>query len=225
MLRKQYWITFISFKEKLATPIFKKYLHYTLMAITTAATVPVSQLFIRSYVINNISILDAGYWEAMNKLSAMYLMVITSSLGVYFLPKLAELKTNIEIRKEIFKAYKIILPFLLVGLCLIYLLRFFVISILFTKEFYPMNSLFAWQLVGDFFKIAAWLLAFNMIAKSMTKTFIFTEIFTSLSFVVLALYFVNINGIVGITQAYMINYIAYFLMMLAVFRKLIFNVK
>jgi len=223
MLRRKYWIVFISFKEKLAKSVAKKYFHYTLMAITTAATVPVSQLFIRSYVISNISIVDAGYWEGMNKLSAMYLMVITSSLGVYFLPKLAELNTNVQLRKEIFKVYKIIMPILAIGLLSIYLLRYFVVSILFTEDFAPMSSLFAYQLIGDFFKIAAWLLAFNMIAKSMTKTYITTEILASLTFVVLALFFVNINGVIGITQAYMINYIIYLFAMLFIFKKLLFS--
>ena len=223
MLRRKYWIAFISFRERLAKSVAKKYFHYTLMAITTAATVPVSQLFIRSYVISNISIVDAGYWEGMNKLSAMYLMIITSSLGVYFLPKLAELNTNVELRKEIFKVYKIIMPILAIGLLSIYFLRYFVVSILFTEDFAPMSSLFAYQLIGDFFKIAAWLLAFNMIAKSMTKTFIATEIIWSLTFVVLALFFVNINGVVGITQAYMLNYITYFFVMIIIFRKLLFK--
>jgi PST family polysaccharide transporter len=225
MLKKRYWVAFISFREKLVKQVAQKYFHYTLMAITTAATVPVSQLFIRSYVISNISIVDAGYWEGMNKISSMYLMVITSSLGVYFLPKLAELNTNLELRKEIFKVYKIIMPVLAIGLLSIYFLRYFIVSILFTEDFAPMSSLFAYQLIGDFFKIAAWLLAFNMIAKSMTKTFIATEIIGSLTFVVLALFFVNINGVIGITQAYMINYIAYLLIMLLIFRKLVFNIK
>ena len=223
MLKKQYWVVFISFKEKLVKRVAQKYFHYTLMAITSAATVPVSQLFIRSYVISNISINDAGYWEGMNKLSTMYLMIITSSLGVYFLPKLAELNTNIELKKEIFKVYKIIMPILAMGLLSIYLLRHLVVSILFSVDFTPMTSLFAYQLIGDFFKIAAWLLAFNMIAKSMTKTFIATEIISSLTFVGLALYFVNINGVIGITQAYMINYIIYLLIMVLIFKSLLFR--
>ena len=105
----------------------------------------------------------------MNKLSSMYLMVITSSLGIYFLPKLSELKTDKELRKEILKAYKIILPILIVGLIFIYFLRAFVVGILFSSDFSPMISLFGYQLIGDFFKIAAWILAFNMVAKSMTK--------------------------------------------------------
>ena len=225
ILRKKYWISFLKFKDKYNKQIAKKYFQYTLMALTTAITVPVSQLFIRSYVIKNISITEAGYWEAMNKLSSMYLMIITSSLAVYFLPKLAELKTNIKIRQEIFKAYKVILPFLFIGLIIIYFLRYFIISVLFTEEFIGMNSLFLYQLIGDFFKIAAWLLAFNMIAKSMTKTFIVTEISASIMFVILSLYFMKNEGVIGITQAYMINYFIYFLTMLIIFRKLIFNEK
>ena len=42
----------------------------------------------------NRSITDAGLWEGINRISGMYLMVITASLGVYFLPKLSELKTR-----------------------------------------------------------------------------------------------------------------------------------
>ena len=109
------------------------------------------------------------------------------------------------------------------GLLIIYFFKHFIVSTLFTEDFLPMESLFMYQLIGDFFKIASWLLAFNMVAKSMTKTFIITEIAVSISFVLLSLYLVKINGIVGITKAYMINYIAYFLTMIVIFRRIIFS--
>jgi O-antigen/teichoic acid export membrane protein len=124
MMRKQSWIEFLSFKEKIDTGIARHYFKYTLMALTTAATVPVSQLLIRTYVISNLSMVEAGYWEGMNKLSSVYLLLITTSLSVYFLPKLSELKTNYELRNEIFKAYKIIMPALLFGLVIIYFKEF-----------------------------------------------------------------------------------------------------
>lgn len=225
MLRKKIWIQFLKFSWNFDIIIYRKYLQYTLMAITTAVTVPVSQLYIRSYVIQNISMTDAGYWESMNKLSAMYLMIITSSLSVYFLPKLAEIKTDTAIRKEIFKAYKIILPFLAGALGIIYVFKFIIIRILFSEEFLPMSDLFKYQLIGDFLKISSLLLAFLMIAKSMTVRFITTEILTSASFVLLSLYFVKGNGVVGITQAYMLNYGMYLILMVILFRKLVFNTK
>lgn len=222
MMRKEYWFEFLSFKEKIDTMIARHYLKYTLMALTTAATVPVSQLLIRTYVISNLSIVEAGYWEGMNKLSSVYLLLITTSLSVYFLPKLSELKTDHELRNEIFRAYKIIMPALFVGIIIIYFLRFNLIEMLFSKSFYPMAKLFLFQLMGDFFKIGSWLLAFNMIAKSMTTTFIISEILYSLLFVVLSIYFVNISGVQGITFAYSISYIIYSILMILLFRKLLF---
>jgi PST family polysaccharide transporter len=192
------------------------------MTLASAATLPVSQMLLRGYVISEISATEAGWWEAMNRISAMYLMVITSSFGVYYLPRLSELTDRMELRREILKAYKLIIPMLLVGFSIVYLLRVFVIRLLFTPEFLPMENLFLWQMFGDFFKICSWLLAFLMVAKSMTKAYMFTEILFSLSFVGLGFLFMHWNGVVGITQGYMVNYVLYLVAMCFIFRKLIY---
>jgi PST family polysaccharide transporter len=222
MLRKLPWLRWSFFRARFDSVVAKRYFRYTLMTLTSAATVPVAQMLLRGYVISEISATEAGWWEAMNRISGMYLMVITSSFGVYYLPRLSEITDSTELRHEIFKAYKLIIPMLLVGFSIIYLLRFFVIRLLFTPEFLPMENLFMWQLFGDFFKICSWLLAFLMIAKSMTKAFISTEILFSLSFVVLGFLFMHWNGVVGITQGYTVNYVLYMFLMCFIFRKLIY---
>lgn len=225
MIRKLPWVNKTYFKETMNKKVVKKYLNYSLMALVTAATVPVTQLFLRSYVISSISLTEAGWWEAMNRISTMYLMVITSSFGVYYLPRLSEIKNDVELRKEIFKAYKLILPILIIGFLIIYFLRFFIVKLLFTDDFLPMTNLFVWQLIGDFFKIASWLLAFLMVAKAMTRQFIITEIIFSVLMIFMGMWFVNFNGIVGVTQAYMLNYFTYMIVMLVMFRGLIFSIK
>lgn len=222
MIRKLPWFTWDNFGQKISGTLSKKYLRYTLMTLTTAATLPVSQMLLRGYVISEISPVEAGWWEGMNRISNMYLMVITSSFSVYYLPRLSELKNSVEIKREIVKAYKVVVPILLVALTLVYLLRPIVIRILFTPEFLPMENLFFWQLAGDFFKICSWLLSFLMVAKSMVKAFVVTEILFSLNFVMLGFSFMHLNGVVGITQAYLVNYVLYLICMVGVFRKLIF---
>ena len=156
--------------------IVKKYFSYSLMAFVSAATQPVSQLLVRGFIIKNYSIESAGFWEGMNRISGLYLLFVTTSFSVYYLPKLSELKSAVHLRIEIVKAYKIITPIIAASLLMIYLLKDLVINILFTKEFYPMKELFFWQMLGDFFKILSWILAFVMVAKSMTKIYIITEI-------------------------------------------------
>lgn len=222
MARKLPWMKKDYFLRKLENPIAKKYLHYALMCFVSIVTVPVADLIVRGYVISSISDVHAGWWEAMNRLSGMYLSVITASFGVYYLPRLSELHTRADLRHEIFKAYKVIIPILLVGFSLIYFLRGVIIYIVFTKEFQPMENLFIWQLAGDFFKITSWLLAFLMIAKSMTKTYITTEILSAVLYVVLAFLFMKTNGVVGITQSHFVGYVIYMVAMVIIFRKIVF---
>ncbi len=223
MVRKLPWVHWGYFKEKLSGVVSKQYFRYTLMTLTSAAIVPVSQMLLRGYVISEISPVEAGWWEAMNRISNMYLMVITTSFTVYYLPRLSELTDRMELRREIFKAYKVIVPMMLSGFTLIYLLRGFIIRLLFTPEFLPMENLFIWQLIGDFFKICSWLLAFQMVAKSMTRVFMITEVLFGLTFVGQAFLLMHWNGVVGITQGYLANYILYTLCMMWLFRKVIFG--
>jgi PST family polysaccharide transporter len=61
----------------------------------------------------------------------------------------------------------------------LYLGRNIVINVLFTDAFARMESLFPFQILGDFFKLISWVLAYIMIAKSMTKTYIIMEFVSS----------------------------------------------
>lgn len=219
--RKAPWLSVIYYRERLDRKMLRRFLNYSAMTLVSLSVVPVSQMLLRGYVISEISMTEAGWWEAMNRISNVYLMVITPSFSIYYLPRLSEIKEISELRYEIFKCYKVIIPILLSGLTLVYLLRHFVVMILFSPDFYPMESLFIWQLLGDFFKISSWLLAFLMVAKSMTKTFIATEVVFSGLFVVLGYLFMNLNGVVGITQAYFVNYVIYTVCMVVIFRKII----
>lgn len=225
MVRNLPWFKWHFFTKRLNKEVSKKYFRYTMMTFVTAATVPISQMLLRGYVISQISPVEAGWWEGMNRISGAYLMVITSSFTVYYLPRLSELTDRLELRKEIIKAYKAIIPMLLVGFTLVYLLRFFIIRILFTAEFLPMENLFMWQMIGDLFKVCSWLLAFLMVAKSMAKAFIATEIIFALTFIGMGFLFIQWNGVVGITQAYMLNYVFYWITMIILFKKILFYSK
>lgn len=221
MLRKFKWLNKEYFIGKYRIAIASKLFKYTLMTLTSALTLPITQMLLRGYVMAEISTVEAGWWEGMNRISNMYLMVITTSFSVYYLPRLSELKDRQALRHEIFKSYKVIVPMLLIGFIIVYLLRFLIIRILFTSEFLPMSHLFVWQLAGDFFKICSWLLAYMMIAKAMTKAFITSEVVFSLTYLSLGYMFVKMDGIVGLCQGYLINYILYMATMVVVFRKLI----
>lgn len=218
MCRNLPWMKKEYFLERLNRPIVKKYLGYSAMALTTLALVPVSRILLRSYVISEISATDAGIWEGINSISSMYLSIITTALSIYYLPRLSEIVDPQEMHNEIFKCYKFIIPMLITISLTVYLLRHFIIWFLFTPEFSAMAGLFLWQLLGDFFKVCSWMLAFIMVAKAQTRRFITTEVFFTLLYILFAFVFLQLNGIVGLVQGYLINYIFYMLAMIYLFK-------
>lgn len=182
---------------------------YTAMALTSAACLPISYMLVRSHLGESLGWDVAGYWEAMSRLSAAYLMLITSTLAVYYLPRLSELKEASEIKKEIIQGYKIILPTAAFLGLIIYLLRDLIIGVLFSADFAPMEKLFAWQLAGDTLKIGGWILAYLLIGQGMTKAYIITEITFSVSFVLFTMFFSNLVGMEGVSIAHAVNYLLY----------------
>ncbi len=223
LILKSDWFSWSFFNKTFDKAIAKKLSHYSLMAITTALTVPVSQILLRNILIEKLGIYSAGYWQGMMRISDGYLMLITTSLSTYYLPKLSSIKTDSELKLEIWKGFKIIIPTVLFGCITIYLMRIFIIQTLYTKDFFKMEELFLYQLVGDFFKMSAWILAYLMLAKAMIRLYIITEITFSLSYVLISYFCISYFGLNGTSIAFAINYIGYFFLLMLMFRKLIFT--
>ncbi len=218
-----HWFKVSYFFRYLDKGILKNLSKYSIMTIVSSLTGPVALLIIRNYIGTNLSWEAAGYWQGVYSISDVYLMFITTSLGVYYLPRISEIKEPKELRQEILSTSKIVLPIAALMAFVVYLCRIPLTLLLFTVGFKPMLSLFKYQLLGDVIKLACWLISFQMIAKSMTKLFIFTEMLFSLSFVVLAIFLINFFGLEGTTIAFCINYSLYFIFLIIYFRKQLFQ--
>ncbi|NOT20481.1 MAG: O-antigen translocase [Sideroxydans sp.] len=186
---------------------------FGLMGLISALTVPITYMFIRDHLVTNLGLSAAGYWQASWKISEIYLMLVTTTLSVYYLPRLAEIRKASELKTEIIKVYRFVMPIVILGAVIIYLLRDFIIRILFTSDFLPMRELFPWQLAGDVIKIGSWVLAYIMLGRAMVKVFVITEIAFSISFISLSWLLVTQFGLIGVPMAYGINYCCYWVVM------------
>ena len=218
ILREHPIIRIENFKKPFDGVVAKKLFKYSMMALVTAIVAPLTTMFIRQDITNQLSVDQAGYWQGMWYISTIFTTVVTTSLTVYYLPKIASLSKASDIRMELINGYRIIMPIIIVASIVIFLARYSVINLLFTPEFAPVQELFKWQLVGDVIKIAAWLMSYLMLAKAMTVEFISTEIVFSASFVCLCIYFTSQFGLVGLSYAYAINYALYFCAVVVVTR-------
>lgn len=210
---KASWFNISYLFGKIEPRIAKKFAAFAIMALVSAVCVPLSQMVIRSYLSQEFGLNYAGYWEAMIRLSAAYLMLVTTTLGVYYLPRLAELTHLDEIKKEVYLGYKFIFPLAVVGGLCVYVMRDWIITLLFSHAFMPMRDLFLWQMIGDSLKIGSWILAYLMLAKAMTKLFVTTEILFSLSSIGLTYLCSKLFGFGGVSIAHLVNYALYWLVM------------
>lgn len=205
------WFKFSSLFGKIDLKITKKFSSFIWMALVSAICVPLSQMLIRAYLSQEFGLAYAGYWEAMIRLSTVYLMLVTTTLGVYYLPRLSELQMIDEIKKEVYLGYKFLFPLAVAGGIIIFVLRDWIIKVLFSPSFAPMQSLFFWQMMGDALKIGSWILAYLMLSKAMTKLYISTEIIFTLSLIALTYVCTQLFGFEGVSMAHFINYGMYWI--------------
>lgn len=182
---------------------------YVAMAVTTAITGPLSMMAVRRILVSEVGWIEAGQWQAVYKISEVYLGVITVALSTYFLPRLSALVGYEAIRSEVLAAARVVIPAALILALGIYTFRDVAIALLFSSEFSSARDLFAIQLVGDVIKILSWLYAFPMISRGATRWFIGTELAFSLSFPALVYALVGMFGTEGAVMSYALNYLVY----------------
>ncbi len=210
--------------KQISFGFIKKLSPYSIMALFSAIILPLVFIAIRSYIIENISYKDAGFWEAMTRISKYYLMLVTSLMTLYILPRFAEIDTVKEFRKEVFSFYKAIIPIFVLGLAIIYLLRSFIVAFVFSEEFEPVEDLFIWQLLGDLVKVLSTVIAYQFLAKKMFWHYIVTEAFLVIILYVTSIYFIKLFGVEGAVIGHLVSYLMYFGMILLIFGSSLFGV-
>lgn len=192
----------------------RKLAGFAMMSLTSAAVMPLVQMLIRDHIVDVYGLRWAGQWQAVTKISDLYLMLVTSTLGVYYLPRLSEIRQAAELKKEILVGYAYILPFTALVSLAIYLLRDEMIRMLFTPDFADMGQLLGFQLLGDVVKMASWLLGYTLIGQAMVLPFIVTEILFGAISLMLVHALTPIFQVQGVVIAYCLSYALHWLAMM-----------
>lgn len=133
-------------------------------------------LFVRTLFVRHGGLAEAGIFDAAWTLSAVYLMILLGSLGTYYTPVLAatvDAKTRVVLMIQVFRMVVLLVTPLIT---LVILGKSLVVSILYSKEFFPSLDIIEWMLIGDYFKAVGWVLATPMLAFADLRTFFWTEL-------------------------------------------------
>jgi O-antigen/teichoic acid export membrane protein len=216
---RQDWFKLGNFFGKIDCKYLRLLLAFTVMALVNLCVSPLSQMLIRGYLVDHTSWDIAGCWQGMQKISDSYLMIVYTALGTYYLPKLSATQCKIRIHNEIMNGYKLVMPLVIVSATVIYLCRDLVIHILFAKSFGAMRGMFFWQLFGDVFKVASFLIGYLLVAKSKVKLYAIVQVLFGVTLLWLSYLFISFNGADGAVQAFCLNYLLFFVFMVYIYKK------
>jgi O-antigen/teichoic acid export membrane protein len=183
---------------------------FSIMLLASATLFPLAEIVIRTRITDFLGLEAAGLWQAMTRLSGAYLGFFTVFLATNFMPRLSAMD-NRNLIVLLIRRYLVVIgiAFSIFG-CLLYLLRDFVIRMLFSEAFDGMNELFGWQLLGDFFRVSAYVIGFLGVAKAAIKLYVAAEFVQSGLYVALSSVVLSQGGdLSGVHQAYALTYFIY----------------
>lgn len=212
------------FQFDLQRIISKKYfdaiLKFSSMALLSAVIIPMTLILIRNRIVEQHSIDEAGIWDAVNRLSGFYMMIFSSGLSLYYMPKLASLKTDNDFKDELKSYFKTFVPLFIMMLIAVFLFKGIIIDLAFTPVFSGIKQVLVWQLLGDLLRIMTLAFGYQIVAKAMIKKYFILEITFNIFYLFLSYYLVQIYSFEGALQAYFFANLFLFVLILWMFRKL-----
>ena len=208
--------------------VFKKFIYdnlkklssFSIMAVIGPTCLIISTFIVRDFIFAEFGSDYAGSWEAMWRISAIYLLFLITTFKFYLIPTFSKLNDS-DLKNEVFKIWKIVIPIIIIITAGVYITKDLIINILLSEEFMLINVIIFFHLLGDIIKINCWVLGNIMISKADTKSFIFFQIEWSVIFVILTYLFIGKYGFVGVSISYFITYIIHFSLLNLYFRKLL----
>lgn len=197
------WLPTISCKG------IKDFLPFWVMSLISAISTTVVLLACRLNLANQLSWRDAGIWDATLRVGDLHIIIITTALTIYYVPKLSTSQTRSEQVASVNAVFLVAVGIAASLAAVSYVMGSFIVSIMFSKEFLEVTSYLPIVLVATVIKIGAWVISYHMIVHKRVATFIFTEIAFGISFLASTHLLTSAYGLYGAMLAFALSNILY----------------
>ncbi|MDU0368958.1 hypothetical protein ACFPAF_01015 [Hymenobacter endophyticus] len=140
---------------------------FLLMALSVLLFSKVVDFSLREVLIRQFGLAATDLWQAVAKLSDNYTMVFSALMSSVYYPRLAALSARPQERARLVRTVLAVLaPVLALGLGLLWLLRGWLLPLLFEPRFAAAAYLLGPQLLADWLKFLTWILLFLLTAQA-----------------------------------------------------------
>jgi O-antigen/teichoic acid export membrane protein len=165
---------------------------------------------VRIYISNTGGVEDVGLYSAGFQIIGTYVGLVFTAMGTDYFPRLSAVaednqKRNLLVNQQGEIAILILFPIILIFIVFIP----FVVELLYSVKFLPINEMIIWASFAMLFKAGSWAIAFQFLAKGSSKLFFINELATNIYLLGLSVIGYHYFGLTGLGYSFLLTYIIY----------------
>ncbi|BDX37494.1 O-antigen translocase [Tenuifilaceae bacterium CYCD] len=165
---------------------------------------------VRIYIGRTSGLADVGFYTAGFAIINTYVGLVFTAMGTDFYPRLSgvahdNIKATFMINQQAEIAVLVLAPILAIFLIFIN----WVVVLLYSTQFIPVNGMIQWAALGMYFRAASWCIAFIMLAKGASKLFFWNELIANIYIFGLNILGYKLYGLNGLGISFLVAYILY----------------
>ena len=167
---------------------------------------------VRIYISNVGGTEHVGLYSSGFNIIGTYVGLVFTAMGTDYYPRLAGVANDNKKAKQLINEQSEIAILILAPILLIFFVFInWVIILLYSSKFIPINDMVQWAALGMFFKASSWAMAFTFLAKGAAKYFFWNELLANIYVLGFNILGYKFGGLTGIGISYLVIYIVYFL--------------
>jgi PST family polysaccharide transporter len=180
---------------------------FLLMALSVLLCSKAVDFVLRDVLISRFSLQQTGLWQATAKLSDNYTMVFSAVMGAVYYPRLAALVHQPAARRAYIRAvFGLLILVLALGMAALWLLRDWLLPLLFDGRFAAARTLLGPQLIGDWAKLLSWTLLYQLMAEARVVHYVLVQVVSAVVYTGLLVALLPHFGLYGVPVAHGIRF-------------------
>lgn len=167
-------------------PAARHFFSISLVMLVTGLVASSALVTVRGRILRAQGLAVAGQFDAAWGISMNQVTLVLASLQTYYLPALARLRSPQERGAHIARVLTIAAPVAAAVIAAIALAKPVLLELLYSPSFLEAGQYLRWTLLGDYLKVASWILSIPMLATADMRVFLASDLAASGAFLTAA---------------------------------------
>lgn len=173
-------------------PAARRFFSISFVMLLTGLAGSAALVTVRGSVIRHQGLDVAGQFDAAWNISMSHVTLVLASLQTFYLPSLARMPRAQDRAAHISHLLTLALPAAAAVIAVIAVFKLPLLTLFYSAAFHPAGVYLRWTLVGDYLKVASWILSIPMLAAGDMGMFLFSDLAAAAAF--LGAFFLSARG-------------------------------